>query len=481
MQITKSTGGRIMFQHLSKILQHFRYNFKRETTWHWFIAIIMGFIIRTNNGGITRMISSLKMKPGLYHNMLHFFRSEGYTVSDLYDKWIKIVERETELLQKAGRVILLGDHIKIPKEGRRMPDIQIMHQDSENSGKSEYIEGHIYAHVSGLLSNGSVTRSLPLITEQQKAPPKKEGSSEPDGDTLVTQMVNLVSKTVDSLKVNNKAIVALDAYFSKASAFLAADKAVDKSGNRRLEIVTRGRDDSVGYGAPEPRPKGKRGAAPKYRKIVLWDLFSDMSRFSEADLCLYGKPTKVKYLCMDLLWKPLNRVIRFVVVESYRGRMVLLCSDLTLSPENIIEIFSLRFKIETSFDEQKNDMGCFSYRFWTAALPKRKHWSKNDTPSITVHSELINETKRAINSFVCMGTIAAGILSIIAFSHSRQIWQRYPGWVRTLRSHVPTIAITKETIAQDFFVFLRLYSHLPLASFINSKMRSDEFLYDDVG
>ena len=469
-----------MFQHLNKILQHFRYCFNREATWHWFIAIVIGFIIRTSNGGVTRMIASLKMRPELYHDLLHFFRSEGYTLSNLYDKWIKLAEREAALVQIAGRVVLLGDHIKISKEGRHMPDIQIMHQDSESSGKSEYIEGHTYAHVSGLISGGGVTRSIPLITEQQKAPPRKEGSKQPDGDTLVIQMVNLVGKAVESLNDESKAVVALDAYFSKANAFLTADKVVDENGNRRLEIVTRGRDDSVGYGTPEPRAKGRRGATAKYKKIVLWDLFSDMGQFTEVSLCLYGKTTKVKYVCMDLMWKPLERFIRFVVVESDRGRMVLMCSDMALSPEDIIVIYCLRFKIETSFDEQKNDIGCFSYRFWTTALPKRKRWSEDDTLHNTERPQRVNDVKRAIDSFVCLGTIATGILTIIAFSHNHQIWKRYPGWVRTLRSHVPTIGITKETFTADFPVFLRLYPHLPVASIVNNLMRSDEFLYDDV-
>ena len=78
---------------------------------------------------------------------------------------------------------------------------------------------------------------------------------------------------------------------------------MDESGARRLEIVTRGRDDTVGFMPPGPRPKGKRGANRKYgEKIVLWSLFSDMSRFSEAIITLYGKPTKVRYCCLDLTW-----------------------------------------------------------------------------------------------------------------------------------------------------------------------------------
>lgn len=426
------------------------------------------------------MVSSMRLDPKQYHTLLHFFRSSGYSIPALYEEWIGLAQREVSFKRISKRVILLGDHIKISKEGRRMPDIQILHQNSENSGKGEYIEGHMYAQVSALISNGEVSRSLPLIIEQQKSPPKKEGTNKPDGDTLVTQMVNLIAKATESLGDEDKAVVALDAYFSKATAFIAADKAVDGHGNRRLEIVTRGRDDSVGFKLPSPRPKGKRGATPKYGdKIVLWSLFSDPSRFTETTLNLYGKPTRVRYLCLDLIWRPLKRVVRFVLVNSERGRMILMSSDLTLSPEDMITIYCLRFKIETGFDEQKNDMGSFSYHFWTTALPKRKRWTKNAQTRQTEKPELVDNAKHAIDAFVCLGTIASGISTIIAFSHNRQIWNRYPGWLRTLRSCVPSLTIAKETFAQDFPAFLRAYPHLPICSIINARLRSHDFLYVD--
>lgn len=469
-----------MFQHLNKILLQFRKCFKREAVWKNFVVLVVGFMLRTSNRGVTSTVSSLHLDPKQYYNLLHFFRSSGYKTSQLYDEWIDIAKKEGPFHSVCGRIILLGDHIKISKEGRRMPDIQLLHQDSENSGKGEYIEGHTYAQVSAVITKEQVARSLPLISEPQKSPPKKEGTNKPDGDTLVTQMVNLVARATESLGDDDKAVVALDAYFSKASAFLATDKVVDKQGNRRLEIVTRARDDSVGFKTPLPKPKGKRGAPPKYgEKVVLSKLFSDKSQFTEVTLRIYGRPTKVRYQCLDLIWKPLKRMVRFVVVESDRGRMIVMCSDLSLSPEDIIIIYCLRFKIETGFDEQKNDIGSFSYRFWTTALPKRKRWAKNEQIPVVEHLERVDNARRAIDSFVCLGTIVAGIATIIAFSHNRQIWKRYPGWIKTLRSIVPSIAITKETLAQDFPPFLKSYPHLPLCSIINHRLRSVDFLYDD--
>ena len=41
---------------------------------------------------------------------------------------------------------------------------------------------------------------------------------------------------------------------------------------------------------------------------------------------LHGKPTKVQYRQLDLTWKPLDRIIRFVVISSSLGKMILLRS-----------------------------------------------------------------------------------------------------------------------------------------------------------
>ena len=204
----------------------------------------------------------------------------------------------------------------------------------------------------------------------------------------------------------------------------------------------------------------------------------------ETTLTLYGKETKVKYVCMDLIWKPLGKdtLIRFVAVESNRGRCVLMCSDLTLTPEEIITIYALRFKIEPSFNEQKNDIGCFEYHFWTSALPKRKRWRKDAEPVMLTEAEhrKIISTKKAIAAHVCLGTIATGILTVIAFLHVGEIWKRYQGWIRTARASVPSVAVVRDTLAGELPCFLRSSSQFLSARIINSRMRYDDFLYDDL-
>ena len=113
-------------------------------------------------------------------------------------------------------------------------------------------------------------------------------------------------------------------------------------------------------------------------------------------------------------------------------------------------------------------------------MPKFKKW-KIQEPSVDIKSQhRIEDTRRASQTFVCLATIATGILTIIAFTHNRQIWSRYPGWVRTLRSNIPTVAVVKETLAQDFHGYIEYFSVPPTFAFIRSLRRCNEFLFYDV-
>jgi hypothetical protein len=460
------------------MLLEFKECFKRVKTWQWFVVLVIGLMVRSRHEGVTSILSALRLKPELYHTMLHFFRSTGYRVTDLYAKWVKIVMKHGSVKRIAGRVVLIGDHIKVSKEGLRMPGIEILHQDSQNSGKPSFIAGHNYGQVSAVITKNQVSRSIPLMTEIQSSPPRKEGSKKPDGETIVTQMVNLVHKTAKS--ITEPVVVALDAYFCSESAWAAAEKTVAENGERLVEIVTRAQTNSVAYTGVETPAVRKRGRPRKYgEKIKLYGLFSDRSSFTQTTRTLYGKKTNVRYLCMDLLWKPVKKQVRFVITVTDSGFCVLMSSSLTMHPETIIEIYALRFKIETSFDEQKNDMGVFAYHFWSKFLPNRNKFKKTESVSDVHHVKKVDDARRATESFVCLSTIATGIITIIAFYHNNEIWKRFPGWLRTLRSTVPSASIVKDTLAHDFQDVLSCYPHLPFCSIIRARLRCFEFLYHD--
>ena len=81
-----------MFQLINNMLLEFRGCFKRTKTLQWFVVLVMGLMVRSNLRGVTSILSSLRLKPKLYHTMLHFFRSKGYDVAKLYEKWVWITK-----------------------------------------------------------------------------------------------------------------------------------------------------------------------------------------------------------------------------------------------------------------------------------------------------------------------------------------------------------------------------------------------------
>ena len=464
-----------MFQLINSILHQFRNCFGRVKTWRWFVVLVLGFMLRSNCRGVTSTISSMRLEPRSYHTALHYFRSDAYSVKLLYDKWIEIAVKSEGLERVAGRVVVLGDHSNVSKEGLYMPGIQILHQDSQNSGKPEFIAGHRAAHISAVLTKGDVSRSLPLMTQLHESPPKEEKKNK---ESLVAQMITMVDRTARAM--NEPVVAALDAYFCSGVALDAAEKTIMDCGERRVDIVTRAKNTAVAYTVPELPKIKKCGQPRKYGdKIVLSSLFSDMSGFHETTMILYGKKTRVQYLCLDLIWRPVKRLVRFVLVKTNRGCCILMSSNLNLTPEEIISIYALRFKIETSFAEQKHDMGCFAYHFWTKAMPKRKKRKKAEEPTDNLSKVRVENAKKAADSFICLGLIATGILTIIAFTHSQEIWKRYSGWLRTRRSDIPTIATVKSVFAQDFHAVLPHLSYFPSFEFINPLIRHADFLYED--
>jgi hypothetical protein len=71
--------------------------------------------------------------------------------------------------------------------------------------------------------------------------------------------------------------------------------------------------------------------------------------FEEAELSLHGEAKIIRYCCVDLPWKPINDVIRFVCVIDGQALYILMSSDLELPGTQIVTICSYRFKIEVMF------------------------------------------------------------------------------------------------------------------------------------
>ena len=119
-------------------------------------------------------------------------------------------------------------------------------------------------------------------------------------------------------------------------------------------LVTRARINTTAW-EPAPKPEKRRRGRPRIygQKLHLRDLFRQKKRFHLAPSPVYGEEgIEISYCCVDLLWRPVGQLVRFVLVDHpQRGRIILMCSDLAIEPLQVFELYGYRFKIEVGFKQ----------------------------------------------------------------------------------------------------------------------------------
>ena len=143
-----------MIGHISRILEAFRPCFTRKAAYHWFVTVVMGFIVRIDHCGASAFVRWLALRPSLYTAMLSFFRARSWKLGPIMYRWWHIVLERCAPVTIDGRLVLAGDGIKVSKEAEKMPGVKRLHQESDNSGKAPYIYGHHWG-VIGVLGGWS--------------------------------------------------------------------------------------------------------------------------------------------------------------------------------------------------------------------------------------------------------------------------------------------------------------------------------------
>ncbi|MEW6750407.1 MAG: hypothetical protein AB1505_05450 [Candidatus Latescibacterota bacterium] len=137
-----------------------------------------------------------------------------------------------------------------------------------------------------------------------------------------------------------------------AHAYYASAKVIRPLRAQDHHLLTRVRINATAY-HPAPQPARRRRGRPRLygEKVRLRDLLADPQALVAAPSPAYGEQgASLTYRCVDLLWRPIGQGVRFVLVDHpQRGRMILMRTDLGLSPLQIITLYGYRFRIECSF------------------------------------------------------------------------------------------------------------------------------------
>jgi hypothetical protein len=414
--------------------------FSRRQTFYWFAVFVLGLTVSCDFlGGISPVIRALDLDELAWNAIRGMLHSKAIDHAAISNLWFAAIKRmfAAHLVTICGRIVIVADGFKNPKEGRRMPGVKKMHQESANNSKPEFIRGH-YFEALGLVVRGIGTFfCVPFLAKIH------EGFklNEDDSRSLKDKFAELVLQNP-----------ALRGCLLVADAWYAAKTIIGRiPADWNLAIVTRVAKNATAHLIPPPdfARVHRRGRKPKYgAKVKLMDLFqtADMQTIKRADAS--GNLIEIKYWYSELLWKPLGKLVRFVGSDMpEKGRIVLLATDITMTPEDVIQSYLLRSRIEVAFKVAVYTIGTFCYRMWSKTIERMPRWSETEHlwKRSKEYTAAYLRKIAAYELFVMGGLIAQGLLVYLSVCHPAVLATNLGTWFRTLRSGVSY----SETVAAE--------------------------------
>ena len=422
--------------------------FSRQRTFLWAIVILASFSVRPDLAGVSSFIRGHWLSGRFYRRLLHQFHSDGVNLIKLSEMWVALCFKlfEKTIVKVGGRAVILADGIKNPKEGRKMPGVKLLHQESTNNSKPEYIMAHSCQAISLLIGSVGSFFAVPLASRIH------EGIvvSNRDRRTLLDKMIILL----ESLSLPMPYYLIADAYYACRKIALP----LIAGGNH---LVSRVRTNAIAYLPIEASTKIKKRGRPKIygSKIKLKSFFKRLDLFVKGQSPIYGEAgITIQYYCQDLIWRQLWKTVRYVwVIHPTRGSIILVTTDCSLEPLRVIELYGLRFKIEVSFKQALHLIGAYSYRFWMKAMDKIKRGTGDQYlhHKSEKYREQVKRKIRAYELHIQFGLIAQGMLQYLSVTFPKEIWFKFGSWLRTMNSDAcPSEQVTAMALRHSFPEYL---------------------------
>lgn len=435
---------------------------KRKKTFLWLAVVVIAWVVRPDMLGVTSFVRASFLTSSSYLLLLNFFHSNALVLPLLLEAWVKLAMMLFVPYKEHGYLIFVADGLKVAKEGKKMPAVKCLHQESVNNSKAEYIMGHSLQVIAMLAvaATGQVY-AIPLLSRISEGLLWKRTAPKL---SLLDKLANMFLQVTGL--INLPALLVADAYYASRNIIVPLL-------NQGRQLISRVRKNTVAY---EPPPKStckKRGRPPTYgKKVYLSNLFKGWKAFTQAPSPVYDEQNiTIQYRCVDLLWRPIGRLVRFVLVKHpTKGNIILLSTDLTMPPLTIIKIYGLRFKIEVSFKQALHTLGAYAYHFWMRDMISIR-WGSGDQ-DLTWFSErykkAVARKMDAYHRYIQIGCIVQGLLQHLAINFGPRVWAQFRSWLRTMKPDlVPSEMVVATALKSTFPEFLLNNSSEPeLTKFI---------------
>jgi len=447
-----------------RALQLLRPACRRSLTFLWLATALAALCLRPDLAGVSSLVRSLGLVDACYHRLLHFFHSAALPVSTLTACWLQSVRTlfARRWVRIQGRPVVIVDGLKRPKEGRKMPAVKSLHQESDCNAKSPFIMGHSCQVVALLVQAAGTCLGVPIASRIHEGVVWSNRHRR--------SLLDKLGQLLVGLDWTEGVTVLADAYY-------AAGKFARGLLDRGHHLVTRVRSNAVAYYSPSHSPKRRRGRPRLYGpKTKLKHWFRLKARFQSASSPVYDdRQVTLLYYSRDLLWRPLGCLVRFVwVIHPTRGKLILLCTDLTMSPLDVIRLYGWRFKIELGFKQAIHTVGAYAYHFWMLAMTPIRRGSGNQYlhRKTDTYRDQVRRKLAAYERHIQIGLIAQGLLQYLALSFPRAVWQNYASYLRTAKTDsAPSEWVVTLALRNTWHDFLRLSpASFPFKKFLSSRI-----------
>lgn len=261
--------------------------------------------------------------------------------------WVKLGIQMAKLLitffPQQQRFLIIDDTI-IYRHSKKAPGSKINHEHGSKTNRPKYVRGQSWVSLASVVNGGLSFAAIPLLFRMMRV----------NGNTSKLDAAKTLIRAVQPVFVNENVCLLLDSWYMRGKLILYALK-------NGIHVIGQVRKDTALYDIP--KRTGKRGRPRKYGDKYTPERIAFLPEKRERHF-IYGKRQWVHYKSVIAKARFLKgKRVRAVWVcfEDDDGALtkehLILATNTTLTPWEVISAYAKRWSIETMFAQIKNNWG----------------------------------------------------------------------------------------------------------------------------
>ncbi len=319
---------------------------------HWITFLCKALPLRSTGTFIELLVGAMLTPTGFVTDAYLILAMQNHWNS--YYKWLEKGKWSwVALARQFLRLILetTGDnviHLAIDdtvtlRASKKAPGSKIHHQHGNKPNLAQYVRGQCWVSLA-LIVKRTDRQAIALPLLSRLIPSVSNTGKLIAANTLIRGVYRLFE--------GKKVRVLVDCWFMRR-------RFIDSMEQRKFDVIGQARIDTRLYDEPPAKKKGQRGRPRKYGDKYTPKRIAHLKR-TEATLKLYGKDQVVRLRSKVLKVRFLDgRLVRAVWCEfksdkgEWKSASLVLSTDITLTPEQVISSYGLRWSIESMFNQLK--------------------------------------------------------------------------------------------------------------------------------